>query len=101
MPTCNTWIERLFAEWAKEECIDVQPQFRIDGEGHCYDFYIFGTKILVELDGVYWHTRPGARQKDEYYEERAKKCGYRVIRFTDTELKLKMKDAFVCLKEMI
>ena len=53
----NTNIEIAFSDWCVENKIEHKHQFQIENNTHRYDFLIENSKILVEVDGVYFHNR--------------------------------------------
>lgn len=81
-----TWIERDFENFCIENSIPYQRLFQITKDTHRYDFLIY-DKLIVELDGVYWHNKPKQKMKDMLHEQYAKDNGFDVIRFTDVEIK--------------
>lgn len=54
------------------------------------DFQIKGTKVLIEIDGGY-HTTPEQKIKDAYRTLLLENIGYRVLRYTNEEMKDMMK----------
>ncbi len=81
-----TKIEQAFAAWCDERNIEYTRQFQLMPKHHRYDFLINGTKLLVEIDGEYWHTREQQIVKDKIFVDEAVKMGYNVLRFTDREM---------------
>ena len=79
-------IEQAFAAWCDERNIEYTRQFQLMPKHHRYDFLINGTKLLVEIDGEYWHTREQQIIKDKIFVDEAVKMGYNVLRFTDREM---------------
>jgi very-short-patch-repair endonuclease len=79
--------------------VEYKHQFFLsrDGVNRSYDFYLPGAKVLVEIDGDYWHGGPGCdehcknvddvRENDQFKQDFAEKHGYRVIRFWGSEIK--------------
>lgn len=51
------------------------------------DVWIPSLKVVAEADGDYWHSLPGAKEKDALRDEYMAGRGIRVCRFTETELK--------------
>ena len=49
-----------------------------------YDFKL--SNILIECDGDYWHSLPHNIINDKYKDELAKKSGYLLLRFKETEI---------------
>ena len=83
-----TWIERAFVQWASDNNLDIIHQFQIRKNWHRYDFRIDNTNILVEMDGVFWHSLPEHVVRDTKFVETANEHGFEVIRITDKELEL-------------
>jgi very-short-patch-repair endonuclease len=44
------------------------------------------TNIIVQWDGIYWHTEPRRAALDRSQDAYLKKCGYQVLRFTDDQV---------------
>lgn len=87
---CNAYRytepERYFSAWCEENSIAFVRQYQISPGTHRYDF-LLGDKLLVEIDGVYWHTRKEQIEKDRRFEKYASERGYTVLRFTDVEIR--------------
>lgn len=81
-----TSIEKRFMEWAEARGIKYKLQFQIRKNWHRYDFLIEGTKVIVEMDGDFWHSLPEHVQRDKKYDDIAKKYGYNVVRIKESEL---------------
>lgn len=82
----ETKIEKLFEEYCKSNAIKYEKQYQINGEGHRYDFLV-EEKIIVEVDGNYWHNTPKQKSLDQTHNDIALSNGYIIIRFTDKEIK--------------
>lgn len=91
----NTWIEKAFILWCQENKVSYTHQFQITEDSHRYDFLLDGTNILIEVDGLYFHKRPTQATKDRKNERFAEENGYRVIRFTDKEIKQSKSKCFM------
>ena len=59
-------------------------QYKI--ERKYYDFYLPKYQLLIECDGVYWHSLPKARLNDRVKDNLAYFKKYRLIRFTEDEI---------------
>lgn len=90
----DTSLERCFEQWAMQQGIKLTKQFQIFPFGHRYDFLINGTNIIIEMDGVFWHSLPEHVERDNRFMETAASYGYRVIRITDKQVKLKANEIF-------
>lgn len=82
----QTDIEKMFEDWAAANNIPVTPQFQLTKNGHRYDYLIDGSKMLVELDGDYWHSTEKQQEKDRRFEQEAQEEGYVVVRFLRSSL---------------
>lgn len=51
------------------------------------DILIPDKKIIIQWDGVYWHSKPKRVLLDKSQDAYLKKCGYKVLRITDVEMK--------------
>lgn len=64
-----------------------QPQFRIPGYRHHYDYGCAKTRLLIEVYGCYWHAhtcgvrleQTTAAENDRHHEQMAHAMGYRVV----------------------
>lgn len=91
-------LETEFEAALRARQVKLVAQARIGGR-HAYDFLIAGTKILIEIDGDFWHGNPlvfqgtlSSRQKqqfriDETNVRRARRAGFTVIRLWEKTLK--------------
>lgn len=48
------------------------------------DFAIVGRKLAIETDGDYWHAK--TKRRDEIRDQRLQALGWRVVRFSETEV---------------
>jgi very-short-patch-repair endonuclease len=87
VPQKRTWIELAFEEWARENNYSITSQYQISKYEHHYDYRIDFTKVIVELDGDYWHDFPGIQLRDYTQEQQAMLLGYQVARFTEKQIK--------------
>lgn len=74
--------------------ISYQFQFVVGGKFAC-DFAMIDYSLIVEVDGVYWHSRPEAQRRDYSKTTYLTKCGYTVLRFTDVQLR---HDSHACIE---
>lgn len=81
--SCNTRPERCFVAWASQNSIEIEPQFMINRRGHRYDFKIKNLDLIIEIDGVYWHSFPEQKARDKRFDDYAIENGFRVLRFSD------------------
>jgi|SRR5579859_208251 len=54
--------------------------------GFVPDFILESRKIVIEVDGLYWHSLPRARVRDKRKDLIFHRAGYTVLRFTDEEI---------------
>lgn len=62
----------------------IKKQFLLNGKS--YD-YCLGGRILIELDGIYWHSKPKAIMNDKEKDEIAKSNGFTLLRVSEKEVK--------------
>lgn len=94
----TTSIEASLESWLSENNINFIREYQIEKESHRFDFLLLGTNLLIETDGVYFHNRPSQIIKDDLQEKYAKEKGYKVIRFTDIEIKKTQGKCFEAIK---
>lgn len=110
MPKSNTSIEKIMAKTLVEMKIPFEFQ-KIYGFW-VFDFFLPNKKTFIECDGDYWHGNPDkfkifnktqknnisrGKAKDNY----AKKHGYKVIRFWESEINEELenvKKKILCIK---
>jgi len=61
-------------------------QFRPENFNMIYDFYISKMNLLIEFDGVYWHSLSKVKERDMEKTEYAKDNGYNLLRFNENNL---------------
>ncbi|MBC8428545.1 DUF559 domain-containing protein [bacterium] len=97
MNTLETLVSNLFID----NNILYYYQYFLSRNGVCksYDFKIKGTNILIEVDGDYWHGGPNSNKykpfhrldetkaNDTFKDKFAKKHGFKVYRFWESEIK--------------
>lgn len=66
--------------------IDFQEQVPMYGK-FIVDILIEDKKIVIQWDGEYWHSKPTAKQRDNSQDKYLEKCGYKVLRYTDKQMK--------------
>jgi hypothetical protein len=62
---------------------EVVPEFKIGR--HVYDILIPGAQLLVEYNGLYWHSRPDSKKRDIAKYKNAIRNGYRFISIMEDE----------------
>lgn len=80
-----TSIERKMMNALNIAGIEYQFQKEIGRKFLC-DFALSHYPIIIECDGIYWHSRPSAIRRDKSKDAYLKKCGYTVLRFTDKQI---------------
>ena len=58
-------------------------------------------KIIIQWDGEYWHKKPRRKQLDKSQDAYMKKCGYKVIRITDQQIKNNINKVYANIKRAI
>lgn len=66
--------------------VDYIFQFRPKNYSKIYDFYISDINLLIEFDGVYWHSLIEVRLRDIEKTEYAENNGYNLLRFNENNL---------------
>jgi very-short-patch-repair endonuclease len=92
-------LEEIFMEIMDSAGIDYYDQFYVAEIPALYDFKIKGKNILIEVDGDFWHCKPGTQfevpkydaQKsnlitDQIKNEWAKANGYTLLRFWESDI---------------
>ena len=77
--------ELLMAEALVEMGIKFKAQYRLEGDSHPFDFFI-PDRTLIEVDGVYWHSLPGAAERDAEKTRLACEHNYQLLRVTDLDV---------------
>jgi very-short-patch-repair endonuclease len=65
------------------------------------DFYSPSRKVIIEVDGIYWHSLPKIREKDTFKRAYFHKMGYRLYRFTDADIQKNADFVKLKLKEIL
>lgn len=106
VPKYDSKPEIEFATYLEQAGIGFKKQFIIqfgrigvDRFRHAYDFHILDTNILVEIDGDYWHSKPGAVERDAECDKVASQRGYHVIRIKTSNLKQSLALLVASIKE--
>jgi len=93
----STGAEKVFYEFLSKFKIPLEQQkiiYLYKGnlieKFYIADFQIKGTKVLIEIDGGY-HTTPEQIIKDAYRTLLIEQQGFRVLRYTNDEMKDLMK----------
>jgi len=78
-------LELKGREIIKEIDIEFQEQIVIENK-FLVDVFIPSKKIVIQWDGDYWHNKPEVRIRDKSQNNYLKKCGYKVLRFWESEV---------------
>lgn len=89
-----TSLENKVARLINEVCpwVELVPQYKAPGvltrrgRPFVFDFWVKDTNVLVECDGVSWHSAPQKQRRDSVKNNEAVYNGYVVIRFVNGEL---------------
>jgi len=92
----ETKIEIITADVLDQLGIEYEKQ-KIIGR-YVTDFFIPSLGLVIECDGIYWHNRPGVREKDKRRDTYIKSCGYAVLRIWEPEIH---KNALGIIKDYI
>lgn len=92
-------LEQIVFDLLIQHNIGFKFQFFLNDGVNCksYDFKINGYKILLEIDGDFWHGNPNTKHHFKYVEETknndlfkeqlAKQKGYKLLRFWESDVK--------------
>lgn len=64
----ETCIERTFKEWFIKENINYISQYKV--ENRIADFYLPDFEVIIEADGLYWHSDASDRMYKSYHKEK-------------------------------
>lgn len=65
------------------------------------DVLIEDKKLVIQWDGEYWHTKEKRKKLDMSQDAYLAKCGYRVLRITDIQIKNNIKEVYENIKTAI
>jgi very-short-patch-repair endonuclease len=85
-PTKMTTIELVISNWLIEEGIKFEMHENVLGRWQP-DFTIRSHSLLIQADGDYWHSLPGAEEKDHIFNTAARAIGWRVLRLKEKDIK--------------
>jgi len=72
---------------ALDDCgISYIQQYKLEGDGRPFDFFV-PPNLLVEVDGEYWHSQPGRKERDRAKAELAISQGFTFLRIKEREVK--------------
>lgn len=62
-------------------------EHRLEGDSHLFDFFIPSIALLIEVDGVYWHSTPKAKRRDRLKDTLAAERGFKLLRISGAEIR--------------
>ena len=65
------------------------------------DILLKDKKIIIQWDGEYWHNKPKRKKLDESQDAYLTKCGYKILRITDKQIKDNLKEVYANIKRAI
>ncbi len=65
------------------------------------DVVLDSKKVIIQWDGDYWHSKPKRKALDKSQDAYMKKCGYKVLRITDIQIKHNLKEIYANIKNAI
>ena len=80
-----TSIEKVVYDYLVSNGIIFEKQKLINGK-FIVDAYIPSMNLIIEADGKYWHTLPKTVKKDKAENAYLTKCGFNLLRLTETEI---------------
>ena len=80
-----TTIENTVAQWLNAQGIEFATEQRIDR--YYVDVLVPSRHLIIECDGVYWHSRPGAAEVDALRDVRMTELGYSVLRLPEHSIR--------------
>lgn len=83
-----TSIEKKVYEALKAKGLLFETQKLINGK-FIVDAYIPSLNLVIEVDGKYWHSLDRVMKKDKAENAYLKKCGFKLLRLSEMEIKNK------------
>jgi very-short-patch-repair endonuclease len=94
----KTDIEEIMFNALTKENIDFVFQYPLRGKyGYIADFFISSYKLIIECDGEAWHNK----KRDNTRDAVLKKQGYKILRFTGTQIKNELQSCISKVMEEI
>ncbi len=94
----TTSVEKIGYALLEQIGTNYLKQHLINGK-ICVDAYVPDANLVIQFDGDYWHSHPKYKnpnkhqrkrhQIDKWQDAYLSKCGYRIIRLWETDLKTK------------
>ena len=92
----STSIEKKVYEELKNKGLLFEKQKLINGK-FLVDAYIPSLNLVIEADGDYWHSLESNIKRDKAKNAYLIKCGFNLLRLTETEIN---KDVKIALKDI-
>lgn len=70
--------ERHFIEALQAAGVAISHQAKVAGWN--VDGFVSSANLVVEFDGVYWHSLPKAKERDKRKDREIRAAGFRVVR---------------------
>lgn len=93
-----TSIEKIMMDALDRLGIEYIFQFPFANKFLC-DFKLTNYNIIIECDGIYWHSSFEAQRRDKGKDAYLTKCGFKVLRFTGVQLRKDLDRCLVTIKE--
>ena len=65
------------------------------------DVLLKNISLVIQWDGVYWHSKSKRKALDKSQDRYLNKCGYKVVRITDEQIKNNRDYVYDYLKKTI
>jgi len=65
------------------------------------DVLVDEKKIIIQWDGEYWHNKPKRKLLDISQDAYLNKCGYKIIRITDKQIKNEINKVYETIRKSI
>lgn len=97
---CESPIEKMFMKHASKRGLLLRPQWwiRTNSNNYRVDFADVQAKIAIEIDGHDFHSSKEQRTHDAQRERALQSIGWKVIRFTGSEI---FSNPIKCIEELI
>lgn len=95
MGKCESPIERILYRAMRDYGLIPNCQFQIGR--YRVDFAFVEERMVVEADGIRYHSSPSARRRDRIRDKYLKNRGWKVMRFTGPQI---FNDAYFCAREI-
>jgi len=96
MPRTTTIEDLIYAELERRGVTYVKQQV-VDGL-YVVDALVPGARLVIECDGAYWHSRPGAAERDRKKDRYLNSRGYKIFRFLESAIRA---DVQACVQKIV